>query len=82
MSHWNEPVFMRNISYRCGGMNCIAYPIGTGERTCACWNLRCFHSDLLSDVVEAIWDCDIPDGDLAKALTIKWDPGTFLRLMG
>jgi AraC-like DNA-binding protein len=37
---------------------------------------------LLSDVVEAIWDCDIPDGEFAKTLTIKCPPGTSLQLIG
>jgi AraC-like DNA-binding protein len=45
-------------------------------------SLRCFRSPLLSDIVEAIWDCDIPDGDFAKALTIKCAPGTALQLIG
>ena len=64
-------------------MNLVEYPI------CTQWNaparigtLRCFRSELLSDIVEAIWDCDIPDGDFAKALTIKCAPGTSLWLMG
>ena len=33
-------------------------------------------------IIEAIWDCDIPDEDLAKALTIKCAPGTSLQLIG
>jgi AraC-like DNA-binding protein len=67
------------------GMNFVEYPIGicagvpAGE---GLGTLRCFRSRLLSDVVEAIWDCDIPDGDFAKALTIKCAPGTSLWLMG
>src|ERR1700750_2041988 len=44
--------------------------------------LTCFRPRLLSDIVEAIWDCDIPDADFAKALTIKCAPGTSLWLMG
>jgi AraC-like DNA-binding protein len=43
--------------------------------------LRCFRSPLLGNVVEAIWDCDVPDGDAAKTLTIKCAPGTPLLLM-
>ena len=44
--------------------------------------LRCFRAPVLSDIVEAIWDCDIPDGDFAKAVTIKCAPGTSLQLIG
>ena len=44
--------------------------------------LRCFRSPVLSDVIEAIWDLDIPDGDFAKAITIKCAPGTSLQLIG
>jgi hypothetical protein len=83
MTRWDEPVFMRNISHRCGGMNCVEYPIGTlGNALARVGTLKCFRSDSLSDIVEAIWDCDIPDGDFAKALTIKCVPGTSLWLMG
>ena len=44
--------------------------------------LRCFRSPSLSDVVEAIWDCDVPDADFARTLTIKCAPGTSLWLTG
>jgi AraC-like DNA-binding protein len=44
--------------------------------------LRCFRTPLLSDVVEAIWDCDIPDADFARTVTIKCAPGTSLQLIG
>jgi AraC-like DNA-binding protein len=44
--------------------------------------VTCFRPRLLSDIVEAIWDCDIQDADFAKALTIKCAPGTSLWLMG
>lgn len=50
MTQWDEQVVMLNISYHCGG-------------ACACWNPEMFHSDLLSDIVEGVWHCDIPDGD-------------------
>ncbi|HEU0058988.1 MAG TPA: helix-turn-helix domain-containing protein [Hyphomicrobiaceae bacterium] len=42
---------------------------------------RCFRSRLLADIVDAIWDLDIPDGDAARALAIKYAPGTCLLLM-
>jgi AraC-like DNA-binding protein len=66
-------------------MSFVEYPIGTGAGVPAVegpGTLRCFRSRLLSDVVEAIWDCDIPDADFAKALTIKCAPGTSVWLMG
>jgi AraC-like DNA-binding protein len=66
-------------------MNFVEYPIGTHENGSAregVGTLRCFRSPALSDIIEAIWDCDIPDGDFAKALTIKCAPGTSLWLMG
>jgi AraC-like DNA-binding protein len=44
--------------------------------------LTCFRPRRLSDIIEAIWDCDIPDADVAKALTIKCAPGTSLWMMG
>ena len=50
----------------------VEYPIGTLENAPArVGTQRYFHSDLASDIVAAIWDCDIPDGDLAKGFTIK-----------
>lgn len=62
-------------------MNIVEHSIGgaTNERRGA---LRCFRSASLCDVVEAIWDLDIPDGDLARALTIKCAPSTSLQLIG
>jgi AraC-like DNA-binding protein len=64
-------------------MYSFEYPIGVRASACeGAGTLRRFRSRLLSDVVEAIWDCDIPDGDFAKALTIKCAPGTSLWLMG
>lgn len=64
-------------------MNFIEYPIGVhGNSQAGGGNLRCFRSRLLSDIVEAIWDCDIPDADFARTLTIKCAPGTSLWLMG
>jgi AraC-like DNA-binding protein len=66
-------------------MNFVEYPIGAHADVSAHEGvgiLRCFRSSSLSDILEAIWDCDIPDGDVAKALTIKCAPGTSLRLIG
>ena len=63
-------------------MSFFEHPIGV--RVSACegrGTLRRFRSQLLSDVVEAIWDCEIPDGDFAKTLAIKCAPGTSLWLM-
>ena len=67
------------------GMNFVEYAIGAGANASAHEGvgiLRCFRSPLLSDTLEAIWDCDIPDGDFARALTIKCAPGTSLQLIG
>jgi AraC-like DNA-binding protein len=36
---------------------------------------------LLADIVDAIWDLDVPDSDVARALAIKYAPGTSLLLM-
>ena len=69
----------------CAGMNFVEYTIGVHEDASSregVGTLRCFRSPSLSDIIEAIWDCDIPDGDFAKALTIKCVPGTSLWLMG
>jgi AraC-like DNA-binding protein len=66
-------------------MNFVDYPIGANPSVPVCvggGTLTCFRPRLLSDIVEAIWDCDIPDGDFAKTLTIKCAPGTSLWLMG
>jgi AraC-like DNA-binding protein len=66
-------------------MNFVEYPIGVHANVSAREGvgiLRCFRSSSLSDILEAIWDCDIPDGEVAKALTIKCAPGTSLRLIG
>ena len=66
-------------------MTFVEYPLGIATNASAHQGtgiLRCFRSPLLSDIVEAIWDCDIPDGDFAKAVTIKYAPGTYLQLIG
>ncbi len=65
-------------------MNFVEYPIGVRADTSTrdIGILRCFRSPSLSDTIEAIWDCDIPDEDFAKALTIKCAPGTCLHLIG
>jgi AraC-like DNA-binding protein len=43
--------------------------------------LRCFRPRLLADIVDTIWDFDIPDSDAARTITIKYAPGTSLLLM-
>lgn len=66
-------------------MTFIEYPIGIAADSPAhrgAGILRCFRSPVLSDIVEAIWDCDIPDGDFARTVTIKCAPGTSLQLIG
>lgn len=65
-------------------MNFIEYPVGV--KTSAplennVGSFRCFRSRLLADIVDAIWDLDIPDSDVARALAIKYAPGTSLLLM-
>ena len=42
---------------------------------------RCFRPKLLADVVDAIWDWDVPDELAAKSLTIKQAPGASLLMM-
>ena len=66
-------------------MKFVEYPIDISANASVCEGagiLRCFRSPLLSDIIEAIWDCDIPDEDFAKTLTIKCAPGTSLQLIG
>jgi AraC-like DNA-binding protein len=66
-------------------MKFVEYPIripANASAHQAAGILRCFRSPLLSDVVEAIWDCDIPDADFARTVTIKCAPGTSLQLIG
>jgi AraC-like DNA-binding protein len=73
------------LTHAVGTMNFVEYPIGAGANASkhdGFGILRCFRSPSFSDVIEAIWDCDIPDGDFAKALTIKCAPGTSLQLIG
>lgn len=63
----------------------VEHPIGVHANAAdgqGVGTLRCFRSPSLSDVVEAIWDCDVPDGDFARTLTIKCAPGTSLWLTG
>jgi AraC-like DNA-binding protein len=65
-------------------VNVIEYPLGVevcapAERGGA--SIRYFRSRLLTDVVEAIWDLDVPDSDAARTLAIKYAPGTCLLLM-
>jgi len=42
---------------------------------------RCFRPKLLAEIVDAIWDWDVPEEHAAKSLTIKQAPGTSLLLM-
>ncbi|WP_083841317.1 helix-turn-helix domain-containing protein [Bradyrhizobium sp. STM 3843] len=67
-------------------MNFVEYPIDVGAKASAeeeTGILRCFRSPPpLSDILEAIWDCDIPNARFAKSLTIKCAPGTSLQLIG
>ena len=66
-------------------MSLVEYPIGADAAISVQGRsgvLRRFRSFPLSDVIEAIWDCDIPDDDFAKSLTIKCPPGTSLHLIG
>jgi AraC-like DNA-binding protein len=42
---------------------------------------RRFRPQLLGDVVDAIWDWDVPDERVARSLTIKQAPGPSLLLM-
>jgi AraC-like DNA-binding protein len=65
-------------------MTFIEYPIGLQTNVPAqegAGAFRCFRSRSLMDVVDAIWDCDIADGDAARKVTIKHAPGTSLLLM-
>jgi AraC-like DNA-binding protein len=43
---------------------------------------HCYRPPALADVVDSIWDWDIPDADIARALTISQAPGTPLLLVG
>jgi AraC-like DNA-binding protein len=63
-------------------MNFIECPVGVSAlvENCA-GSFRCFQSRLLMGIVDAIWDVDIPDGDAARAIAIKYAPGTSLLLM-
>lgn len=65
-------------------MNLIEYPVGVTTSARVAYGVghfRCFRSRLLGDIVDAIWDLDVPDGDAARALAIKYAPGTCLLLM-
>jgi hypothetical protein len=71
---------------RSGRMNFVEYPISADASASAKEErgiLRCFRSPPpLSDIVEAIWDCDIPDANFAKSLIVKCSPGASLQLVG
>ena len=43
---------------------------------------HCYRPPALADVVDSIWDWDIPDAAIARALTISQAPGTPLLLVG
>lgn len=65
-------------------MNFVEYPVAgqvglSAEKSAG--TFRRFHSRLLTDIVDAIWDVDIPDSDTAGALAIKFAPGNSLLLM-
>jgi len=65
-------------------MNFVEYPIGiqaTPPAQKGVGAFRRFRSRPLADIVDAIWDLDIPDGDAARTLTIKRAPGTSVLLM-
>ena len=64
-------------------MSFVEYPISVhGDTPQRVGNLRCFRARFLTDVVEGIWDCEIPDADFARTLTIKCAPSTSLWLVG
>ena len=64
-------------------MSFVEYPIAArGDAPQSVGNLGCFRSRPLANVVEAIWDCEIPDAEFARTLTIKCAPSTSLWLMG
>lgn len=64
-------------------MSFVEYPISVhGDTPQRVGNLRCFRARFLANVVEAIWDCEIPDAEFARTLTIKCAPSTSLWLMG
>jgi AraC-like DNA-binding protein len=42
---------------------------------------RCLRSRCLVGIVDSIWDIDVPDGDAARTLTIKYAPSTSLVLL-
>jgi AraC-like DNA-binding protein len=64
-------------------MSFVEYPISVhGDTPDRVGNLRCFRSGLLANVVEGIWDYEIPDAAFARTLTIKCAPGPSLWLMG
>ena len=65
-------------------MNFIDHSTDFGTREPAAigaGSIRCFRPKLLTGIIDAIWDLDIPDSETAKAFTIKWAPGTSLLLM-
>jgi AraC-like DNA-binding protein len=62
----------------------IEYPAGVNARAPdenGIGSFWCFRSRLLMGIVDAIWDMDIPDSEAARALAIKYAPGTSLLLM-
>jgi AraC-like DNA-binding protein len=65
-------------------MDLIEYPIrsSTGSVDESVGILKRFRSPVLSNIVEAVWECEVPDRDIAKTLTIKCAPGTPLLLIG
>jgi AraC-like DNA-binding protein len=65
-------------------MSFIEYPVrlkaGAPPEHCV-GSIRCFRSRLLRDVVDTIWDLDIPNSNAASALIVEYPPNTSLLLM-
>src|SRR5262245_25699527 len=52
---------------RCEAVSCTEYPVGSMTSATVqngAGSFRCFRSRLLTDIVDAIWDLDVPDSDL------------------
>jgi AraC-like DNA-binding protein len=65
-------------------MNFIEYPVGgktIGTIDNNIGSFRHFRSPFLTEIVDSIWDLDIPDSDAAKTLAIKLAPSPSLLLM-
>lgn len=65
-------------------MNFIEYPVGEqtgGSVDQHSGSFRCFRSPFLTDIVDSIWDLDVPDCDVARTLAIKLAPSPSLLLL-